>query len=188
MKLILASASPRREELLRHITEDFEVKVSNFDEDRVSFNNDFQEYVMNIAKGKALDVSCGLIEETIVIGCDTIVEHKGKVFGKPKNNEEAFRMIKSLSGDTHKVYSGIALVNSKDKSVTTDYCCTEVKFSMLSDEEISEYINLGESLDKAGAYGIQGKASVFVAEIYGCYYNVVGLPLNKLYAMLKNMN
>lgn len=188
MKLVLASASARREELLKHITEDFQVKVSNFDEDKVSFNNNFEEYVMNIAKGKALDVIYGLIEDAIVIGCDTIVAHKGKVFGKPKNNEEAFRMIKSLSGDTHKVYSGIALVNSKDKSVMMDYCCTEVKFSMLSDEEIIEYVNLGESLDKAGAYGIQGQASVFVEGIYGCYYNVVGLPLNKLYSMLKNLN
>ena len=113
--------------------------------------------------------------------------YEGSVIGKPLDSEDAFSMLKMLSGKKHQVYSGIALVNSSNGQVMSDYVMTEVKFDLLSDDEIRGYISTGEPMDKAGAYGIQGHGGVFVEEIHGCYYNVVGLPLNKLKNMIKGM-
>lgn len=187
MKLVLASASERRQELLRRITSNFDIIVSNFDEERVGFQGSCGEYVMNLAQGKAEDVAHKVNNGAIVIGCDTIVSFKEHVLGKPKNKSEAFSMLRLLSGSIHQVYSGIAVIDTKTKNVKIDYVCTDVKFSSLSDEEIRNYIATGEPMDKAGAYGIQGFGGVFVEEITGDYYNVVGLPLNKLNKMLKEM-
>ncbi|MDP4143858.1 MAG: Maf-like protein [Bacillota bacterium] len=188
MKLILASASARRQELLKRITENFKIIVSDFDEDKVSFCGDFQDYVIALAKGKAQQVALGQNDEALVIGCDTIVAINDRVLGKPKDKQDAYNMLKLLSGNTHKVYSGIAIINTATSQVLTDYAVTEVKFSSISDEEIWNYIESGDPMDKAGAYGIQGKAAIFIEEIHGCYYNVVGLPLNKLYNMLDYKN
>lgn len=189
VKIILASASERRQELLNRLTDEFDINVSNFDEGTIPFNGRFYDYVMDIARGKALEVENRLsdAEEKIIIGCDTIVAFNGKVLGKPKDKEDAFKMLSELSDAEHEVYSGIALVNTKSKRVITDFVCTKVKFSALSDEQIKRYINTEEPMDKAGAYGIQGIGGIFVEKIHGCYYNVVGLPLNKLYYMLREM-
>lgn len=187
MKFILASASPRRRELLSRIVKDFEVFASNYNEKEIKFHGDCAEYVINIAKGKALIVTDKFHDERIIIGCDTIVFHNGSILGKPANKEEAYKMLKMLSGNTHEVYTGIALVNSLNKKILTDYCCTQVTFSHLNDSQINSYIESGEPMDKAGAYGIQGLGGVFVEKINGCYFNVMGLPLNKLYLMLRGM-
>lgn len=188
MKIVLASASSRRMELLKRLTDDFEIIVSNFDEDSVEFKGNCGSYVMEIAEGKATDV-CSKLEDmySIVIGCDTVVSFKEKILGKPKNEKEAFEMIRFLSGSTHQVYSGIAIIDKISGTIKKDFVCTDVTFSDLSDEQIREYIQRGEYKDKAGAYGIQGYGGVLVEEIHGCYYNVVGLPLNRLFKLLKEM-
>ena len=186
MKVILASKSPRRVEILEKIVKEFEVVQSNFDENTIDFKGDIEKYVKDLSRNKAIEVSKRLNEPSIVIAADTVVFQNGKVLGKPKNEEDAFSMLSSLSGNTHKVYSGICLINTYDDTVVTDCDCTEVKFSELNPRQIRNYINSGEPMDKAGAYGIQGLGGAFVEGIKGCYYNVMGLPLNKLYKALEN--
>lgn len=188
MKLILASASERRKELLRkYITQKFEVIISNFDEKKVEFDGNCSKYVIEIAKGKVDAVRNSIKEPACIIGCDTVVYIDGNILGKPKNKEDAFNMLKLLRGKIHKVYSGIVIENTALDNTYTDYACTSVKFSNISDNEIYKYLEKGEYADKAGAYGIQGSAALFVEKIDGCFYNVVGLPLNKLYKGLKKV-
>lgn len=187
MKLILASASPRRQELLSRMVKNFDIIASNYDETKVKFTGDCAEYVINIAKGKALAVVDKFHDERIVIGCDTVVFLNGEILGKPENEKDAYNMLKSLSDSTHEVYTGITLINTLSKETSTDYCCTKVTFSHLDDYQINDYIKSREPMDKAGAYGIQGLGGVFVEKIDGCYFNVVGLPLNKMYFMLRGM-
>lgn len=186
MKVILASKSPRRVEILEKIVKEFEVVQSNFDENTIDFKGDIEKYVKDLSRNKAIEVSKRLNEPSIVIAADTVVFQNGKVLEKPKNEEDAFSMLSSLSGNTHKVYSGICLINTYDDTVVTDCDCTEVRFSELNPRKIRNYINSGEPMDKAGAYGIQGLGGAFVEGIKGCYYNVMGLPLNKLYKALEN--
>lgn len=186
MKVILASKSPRRVEILEKIVKEFEVVQSNFDENTIDFKGDIEKYVKDLSRNKAIEVSKRLNEPSIVIAADTVVFQDGKVLEKPKNEEDAFSMLSSLSGNTHKVYSGICLINTYDDTVVTDCDCTEVRFSELNPRQIRNYINSGEPMDKAGAYGIQGLGGAFVEGINGCYYNVMGLPLNKLYKALEN--
>lgn len=186
MKVILASKSPRRVEVLEKIVKEFEVVQSNFDENTIDFKGDIEKYVKDLSRNKAIEVSKRLNEPSIVIAADTVVFQDGKVLEKPKNEEDAFSMLSSLSGNTHKVYSGICLINTYDDTVVTDCDCTEVRFSELNPRQIRNYINSGEPMDKAGAYGIQGLGGAFVEGIKGCYYNVMGLPLNKLYKALEN--
>lgn len=186
MKVILASKSPRRVEILEKIVKEFEVVQSNFDENTIDFKGDIEKYVKDLSRNKAIEVSKGLNEPSIVIAADTVVFQDGKVLEKPKNEEDAFSMLSSLSGNTHKVYSGICLINTYNDTVVTDCDCTEVRFSELNPRQIRNYINSGEPMDKAGAYGIQGLGGAFVEGINGCYYNVMGLPLNKLYKALEN--
>ena len=186
MKVILASKSPRRVEILEKIVKEFEVVQSKFDENTIDFKGDIEKYVKDLSRNKAIEVSKRLNEPSIVIAADTVVFQDGKVLEKPKNEEDAFSMLSSLSGNTHKVYSGICLINTYDDTVVTDCDCTEVRFSELNPRQIRNYINSGEPMDKAGAYGIQGLGGAFVEGIKGCYYNVMGLPLNKLYKALEN--
>lgn len=186
MKVILASKSPRRVEILEKIVKEFEVVQSNFDENTIDFKGDIEKYVKDLSRNKAIEVSKRLNEPSIVIAADTVVFQYGKVLEKPKNEEDAFSMLSSLSGNTHKVYSGICLINTYNDTVVTDCDCTEVRFSELNPRQIRNYINSGEPMDKAGAYGIQGLGGAFVEGINGCYYNVMGLPLNKLYKALEN--
>lgn len=187
MNIVLASASPRRKELLGKIIENFHVITSDFNEETVIYNGNCEEYVKEIALEKAMKASKPLKGDNVVIGCDTIVYHKGKVLGKPRDKEDAYSMLKSLSGDIHQVYSGLALINTKASLVKCEAVCTDVFFSKLSDAQIDKYLDSLEWNDKAGAYGIQGKASIFVEKIHGCYYNIVGLPLNCLYNMFAEM-
>ncbi|MGG7176797.1 Maf-like protein [Clostridium paraputrificum] len=187
MKVILASASERRQELLGRVVKDFEITVSDFDEDMVKYQGNVSEYVKEIALGKAQDVAKKITEDVIIIAADTIVTLNDTILGKPKDDSEAFRMLKSLSGNSHKVYSGVVLINTATGKTLKSSLATEVKFSKLTDEEITDYIKSGEPLDKAGAYGIQGQGGVFVEEIRGCYYNVVGLPLNRLKYMINEI-
>ena len=186
MKVILASKSPRRVEILEKIVKEFEVVQSNFDENTIDFKGDIEKYVKDLSRNKAIEVSKRLNEPSIVIAADTVVFQDGKVLEKPKNEEDAFSMLSSLSGNTHKVYSGICLINTYDDTVVTDCDCTEVRFSELNPRQIRNYINSDEPMDKAGAYGIQGLGGAFVEGIKGCYYNVMGLPLNKLYKALED--
>ncbi|MBA5849932.1 Maf-like protein [Clostridium sp. cel8] len=188
MKVVLASASIRRQQLLKRLVDNFDVFVSNFSEESVEFKGDCSTYVMDLALGKAKNACLKLPEKNLVIiGCDTVVYFNGKIFGKPKDRDEAFYMLKSLSGNEHQVYSGIAVINKELGIVEKDFVKTSVKFSDISDDEIERYLKKGEYKDKAGAYGIQGYGGVFVSEIHGCYYNVVGLPLNKIYKILVGM-
>lgn len=185
MKIILASASPRRRELLHSIFDDFEVCAGRFDENSVKFTGSIEDYVKNLAFGKAEDVRERSGKDSIIISADTVVCYENNILGKPADEEDAFRMLKMLSGKSHYVYTGVTVLNTETKKVLKDCEKTKVFFSEISDEEIREYIKTGEPMDKAGSYGIQGRGGVFVKRIEGCFYNVVGLPLNKLKSMLK---
>lgn len=187
MHYILASASPRRQELLTKIIEDFEVVVSDFDEDSVEFKGDVEDYVKTLARGKAQSVASQANKDSIIIAADTIVVIDGKILGKPKNENDAYNMLKLLSNKVHRVYSGIAVINTANDVMKNESIFTEVKFSELTHEDIINYINSKEPLDKAGAYGIQGLGALFVEKINGCYYNVVGLPLNLLNKIMKEV-
>ena len=187
LKFILASASERRKDLLSRIVSNFEVKISNFDEEKVEVSTNIENYVKTLAEGKAKDVALNCDNDSIIIGADTIVVIGNNILGKPKDKNDAFRMLKSLSNSVHRVYSGVTVINNTTKAIKSECLYTEVYFSELSNEEIWKYIDTGECLDKAGAYGIQGFGGVFVKSINGCYYNVVGLPLNLLNKMIKNV-
>ena len=181
--LVLASASPRRQELLSLITKDFLVLPANVDE---SFSNDLpaESVPEMLAVKKALAVSKEHPNDT-VIGCDTSVIIDGNILGKPKDDADAFRMLTLLSGKTHKVITGCAIFkNGKSLSFSET---TLVTFYPLTDKEINDYILTLEPIDKAGAYGIQGFGSLLVKEIHGDYFNVVGLPVAKLNKMLKKI-
>lgn len=183
MKIVLASSSPRRIELLRNLNLQFDVVPSNFEEN-INLSNPV-ELVKNFAYNKALDVESRVQKDSLIIAADTIVYKDGEVLGKPKDEIDAYRMLKLLSGQKHEVYTGLSLIyNGK---VINDYECTYVYFKNLSDEEIKYYINTKEPFDKAGAYAIQGYGSIFVEKIEGCYFNVVGLPISKLYDNIKRM-
>lgn len=187
VKFVLASASERRKELLTRICKEFKVVESFFPEDSVVFNGNLEDYVKELSNGKAKYVEDISNEESIIIAADTIVTINGSILGKPKDKNDAYKMLKTLSGNTHKVYTGITVINKGTKEILSEAVCTKVKFSYLNEEEILNYIQTGEPLDKAGSYGIQGYGGVFVEYIEGCYYNVVGLPLNRLDKMLKSI-
>lgn len=183
MKIILASASPRRYELLKQIKIPFTVQVSKINENKINMGKP-QNWVQNLALEKALDVAQS-IDEGLVIGADTVVVKENRVLGKPLTSEEAMSMLNFLSGSTHQVMTGIAIVNAVNQRIFTDVEITTVKFRNLTEQEIYSYVASGEPMDKAGAYGIQGLGALLVEGITGCYFNVVGLPLNKLALGLK---
>ena len=175
-KIILASASPRRQELLKHITDDFIIKVSDIEEivpDGISA----EETPEFLAMLKAKDIS-SKFGDSLVVGADTCVLADGKILGKPKDAQDAYNMLSMLSGKEHTVITGCAL-SLGDKSISFSVS-TKVEFYNLSKKEIDDYINTNEPFDKAGAYGIQGKGSLLVKRINGDYFNVVGLPISKL--------
>ena len=187
LKFILASASERRKDLLSRIVSNFEVKISNFDEEKVEVSTNIENYVKTLAEGKAKDVALNCDNDSIIKGADTIVVIGNNILGKPKDKNHAFEMLKLLSNNVHRVYSGVAVINNQKNIMKSECLYTEVYFSEISDDEIWRYIESGECLDKAGAYGIQGYGGVFAEKINGCYYNVVGLPLNLLNKMIKNV-
>ena len=182
-KVILASASPRRRELIKYISDDVTFCSADIDEtfdEKLSIT----ENVKQIALKKAQHISSTVTEDdSIIIGVDTIVCCDEQVFTKPKDEEDAYYMLKSLSARSHSVISAVALICGGKQIVSCEE--TKVHFSALSDEEIWEYIRLEKPFDKAGGYAVQGRAGVFVEKIEGCYYNIVGLPLNMLSNMIK---
>lgn len=183
-QLVLASTSPRRKEILESLGVEFKVIGSNIEE-KVDENLSPPEIAKQLAYLKAKDVSNKINGDYVVVGADTIVEYN-KVLGKPRNIEEAYNMLKLLSGQVHRVITGFAVIDCLTQKEFIDYECTNVYFNHLTDNQIQKYISTGEPMDKAGAYGIQGKASLFVSKIEGDYFNVVGLPIFKLGVVLHN--
>ncbi len=187
MQIILASQSPRRSELLKQLGLNFQIRIANIDESN-SMGLKASELVQYLAfeKAKAVAENSSLDRDSIVIGADTVVVKDGAILGKPRDKQDAFNMLKGLSGSWHEVMTGIAVIDAN--SFKYDKCVeiTRVKMKELKDETINAYINSGEPLDKAGAYGIQGLGAVLIDRIEGCYFNVVGLPISKLSDILKN--
>lgn len=182
MKIVLASASPRRKELMQLINTDFDVRPSDFDETGISAKTP-EELVKKLAEGKAL--ATDYRQDETVIGCDTVVAVGGEVLGKPKDKADAVRMMHLLSGCTHSVYTGVCILHSGKKHIFAEE--TKVTFFPLSEEEIEAYTDSAEPYDKAGAYGIQGKAGLFVEKIEGDYNNVVGFPAARVNRVLKTL-
>lgn len=180
-KIILASASPRRRELLAKTGLEFEVVP--FSGEEIITKTRPEEIVTELARQKASEVAerCG--EGTLVIGADTIVAKDGEILGKPADEADAVRMLTLLAGSVHQVYTGVCLIEKEGgKSGERVFCeVTDVEFYPMSEAEIAAYAASGEPLDKAGAYGIQGKCAVYIKGIRGDYNNVVGLPLARLY-------
>ena len=179
-QIVLASKSPRRREFFSIVTENFLTFESDVNENKY---NSFtaKEQVMFLANDKCVYASQYYID-SVIVACDTLVELNGLVMGKPKDKEEAFLMLSALSGNTHTVYTGVAIKIGEE--IDSFVSKTDVTFLELQEEEINEYINTGEPLDKAGAYGIQGKAARFIKGIDGDYFNVLGLPISAIYRNL----
>lgn len=182
--LILASGSPRRKEILEQVGVVFSVMPSDVEE--IITKEVPEEIVMELSRQKAEDVYQKQgNKDVIVLGADTVVAHEGKILGKPKTKEEAKAMLRSLSGQKHSVYTGVTLIGKGGRE--TFYDETVVEFYPMNEEEISAYVESGEPMDKAGAYGIQGKAAAFIKGIEGDYYNVMGLPIAKVLRNLQKM-
>lgn len=184
--LILASASPRRRELLAQAGFVFEVAPADVSEFRKP-GEDPIHFVGRLAREKAEAVIShqAVTPDTIILGADTIVVVDEEVLGKPQDAADAARMLRMLSGRTHQVITGVCLVKGRKRECAAEV--TFVRFNTLSDEEIDAYVATGEPLDKAGAYAIQGRASRWVPRIHGCYFNVVGLPLALVSSMIEAM-
>ena len=184
--LVLASASPRRAELLQQVGIAFEVRVSQVAEDGDVPGAEPAEVAELHARQKALDVAAGA-PLRLVLGADTVVVLDGRVLGKPRDADDARAMLRALSGRTHEVITGVALAllrGADPELIAQDHVRTQVTFRELSEAEIEAYVMSGEPMDKAGAYGIQGRGALLVEEIKGCYSNVVGLPLSRTWEML----
>lgn len=179
--IILASRSPRRIEMLRHLGIEFTAVSSNADESHPG-NCNPGELVCLLSKRKADAVKCG--EDDIIISADTVVSYNGKILEKPKSRGEAIEMLTTLSGSCHQVYTGFTVKNSQKTVV--DFSVTDVFFRKLIPDEIQSYVDTGEPMDKAGAYGIQELGGMFVEGIHGDYNTVVGLPLGKLLVILRD--
>lgn len=189
IRIVLASSSPRRSQLLSQVGLDFEVIEPDIDETD-GINLEASQLVKFLAYEKAHFVAKNISknfqrdEKCLVIGADTIVK-KERILGKPQNSQEAFEMLKHIQGSWHKVLTGIAVIDAATMKGISDFEITDVKMKELTDSTIKAYIDTKEPLDKAGAYGIQGLGSIFVEKINGCYFNVVGLPLAKLDTLLR---
>ncbi len=179
--VVLASGSPRRQELLKFITEDFEICPINADE-TVPKGMPIEMTAAFLADLKA-KACADIFPDQIIIGCDTVVILDDEIMGKPRDREEAFQMLRKLSGNTHVVMTGVSLYYGNQTTVFTSE--TNVSFYDLTDDEINAYLDTGESFDKAGAYGIQGKGALLVRYIEGDYFNVVGLPVAALARQLR---
>lgn len=186
-RIVLASASPRRRELLSQIGVTFEVKPSD-GEERITSTVP-SEVVEELSRQKAMSTSemlekedSSAWKECIVIGADTIVSYEGRILGKPSGRDEAVEMLRMLQGNTHQVYTGVTVLNGEQGKwkAHTFFECTDVVFYPVTDEEITAYVDSGDPLDKAGSYGIQGTWGAYVKGIRGDYNNVVGLPVARL--------
>ena len=189
-KIILASASPRRTELLGQIGMEHEIIVSDCEE--IITSEVPQDVVMELSTQKAEDVYKKYkishpVENFLVIGSDTIVSIDGMILGKPKDEEDAHSMISRLQGNTHQVYTGVTILWNVEgkKKQNTFYECSNVDVYPMSEEEIKDYIHSGEPMDKAGSYGIQGRFAAHIRGIHGDYNNIVGLPVGRIYQEIK---
>lgn len=182
--LILASGSPRRKEILEQVGLAFCITPSDVEE--VITKQVPSDIVMELSRQKAEDVYAKYVaEDVIVLGADTVVAYGGKILGKPADEADAAEMLRMLSGNVHSVFTGVTLVS--EQGTVSFYEETEVEFYEMSEEEIQGYIASGEPMDKAGSYGIQGKAAAFIKGIRGDYYNVVGLPVARVLKNLQKM-
>jgi len=179
-RLILASGSPRRRELLASMGYTFEILVPDVDE---HVSGPARDVVAILSERKA-QAAAAQLNDGIVIASDTLVSLNGEVLGKPEDEEDAFRMLRTLSGNTHEVFTGVTIMNAASGKIKTRAVRTGVRFRHLSDEEIQAYIATGEPMDKAGAYGIQGGAGVFVEGLEGSYENVIGFPVDDIREMI----
>ena len=186
MRLILASASPRRREILAGAGFSFEVQPSSVDEEPLAGER-AEDYACRVARDKALEVAARVAPDSLVLGADTIVVAGGRMLGKPADAADAARMLQILSGATHQVITGVSVVRAPAEVLAQAHESTSVSFRPLEEDEIADYVASGEPLDKAGAYGIQGLASKFVTRVEGCYFNVVGLPVARVYGLLKSL-
>lgn len=184
-KIILASCSPRRSEILKRFNIEFEIKPSSVDEDFTE-GEDPKDVVEMLALRKCRDVANRSQNGEIVIAADTIVVYSDKILGKPVDKSDARKMIHSLSGKSHQVITGIAIIDLETGIESVDCQVTDVLFRHLTDDKIERYLNTEEYVDKAGAYGIQGYGEVLVKSINGSFSNVVGLPISKLDEMLED--
>ncbi len=187
-EFVLASASPRRKELLSQIGIKFRTCTSKKEEEILRSLP--EDIVKDLSYTKARDVYERGNRENIVIGADTIVVANEQVLGKPKDEKEAFEMIKMLQGDIHHVYTGVTILWQQDNNthVSSFYAVTEVELYYMNDQEIKSYISTNEPYDKAGGYAIQGYFARYVKGIKGDYNNVVGLPIGKLYQVMNSLN
>lgn len=189
-KIILASASPRRRELMEQAGYEFEIQVSHKEETYVSETP--AEIVKELALLKAKDIAeRNVQQDLIVIGADTVVAYEGKILGKPKSREEAFEMIRSFQGDKHQVYTGVAILHyGQDgrEEIINHAVKTDVYVNAMTEEEIWRYIDNDNVMDKAGSYGIQSGFAIHIEKIEGDYFNVVGLPISYIYEELRKLN
>ena len=185
VNIVLASQSPRRIELLKKIISNFEVKVSHVEELNDGITAP-EKLVENLSRQKAEDVA-QQINDGIIIGADSIVVLNRHILGKPKDVDDSIRMLNLLSGKKHQVYTGFTVIKKPQQQIISSHDVTQVKFRKLEEWEIQRYVASGQSRDKAGAYGIQDDAAVFVESVTGCFYNVMGLPLTKLFLVLKKL-
>lgn len=183
-KIVLASSSPRRKEILERFLLDFKIVPSEVDEEFIK-SEDPKSVVKCLALEKCRCVAKRCTDGEIVIAADTLV-YKEEILGKPINRSDAFSMIRLLSGDTHQVLTGICIIDSKSGTLALECEVTDVVFRDLTDEKIERYLDTREYIDKAGAYGIQGYGEVLVKSINGSFSNVVGLPISKLDEMLED--
>ena len=186
MKLILASASPRRAEILRNSGIQFEIRKTDVDESRLAGELP-GDYVRRLALAKALSAATEYrdpLDETLILGADTVVVVDADILGKPASQDDARSMLRRLSGRIHEVHTGLALLRKPGAEQRVVEEITRVHFAPLTDREIEDYIATGEPFDKAGAYGIQGIGGRYVTRIEGCYFNVMGLPLAQLWSLL----
>lgn len=189
MKYILASKSPRRQELLKMLNIDFEVIASTKEEIKDNKLSPIDNCI-NISKQKAIDIKNQTDGDRVIISCDTIVEKDNMLYGKPKNYNEAFKMLKLLNNTSHNVISCLTVIYVKDnqEKLYQTSGIGKVYIDNMSDFEIDHYIRTNEPYDKAGGYAIQEKFGKYITKIEGDYYSIVGLPLNKLYNILKELN
>lgn len=185
-KIILASKSPRRREIMEMLPWDFEIDAVDTDE-TMDPSKSLEENLHSLSYNKALPIA-KKFPDSLVIGSDTIVYAAGEILGKPQDAEDARRMLRLISSHPHYVYTGVCLLNLAKKIDIRFTECTEVAMTPMTDAEIEYYIKEGEPFGKAGAYAIQGKGGVYVEKINGDFYNVMGLPLNRLYKELKKLD
>jgi len=182
-RLILASRSPRRREILEKLGIPFIVCIIDLDE-ASHYRGSVRSSVMNLSRKKVEEASA-LFSRGLIVGVDTVVYFNGKVLGKPANDEQAFSSMRMLSGNRHQVFSGIT-VRDTDSGISRTSCSVStVEFVHMDDGEIMQYVRSGEWADKAGGYAIQGRAALYIKRIEGSYYNIVGLPVEELYRLLK---